>query len=105
MTLSNDPLAKITVVGAFRSGTNYVQYLLERNFNCAPVIDAHGWKHGLIRPPYRSDALSIPVVAVVKNPFAFLVSLFNYKLDADRNIDAPTEWDAFLMSPISIRFI
>ncbi len=93
---------QIAVVGAFRSGTNFVQFLLERNYLCVVDGGAHGWKHAPIARPYRDDCQDIPMVVVAKNPFAFLTSLFDYRIEVDRNIDSSRNWGTFLTSPISI---
>ncbi|MBT0958081.1 hypothetical protein IV417_11850 [Alphaproteobacteria bacterium KMM 3653] len=97
---------RIAVVGAFRSGTNYVQYLLEQNYRCRVTPDAHGWKH--LPVPVRRRAANrwidgrVPLIGVIRSPLGFLTSLYRYRVEIGRNIDAPTEWEAFLFSRFAI---
>jgi len=96
----------VAVVGAFRSGTNYLQYLLETNFRCRVVPNAHGWKHAPVAISLRRSRRiwdgRVPIIAVMKPPLAFLQSVFRYHLEVGRNIAAPKEWSAFLEAPFSI---
>jgi hypothetical protein len=95
----------VTVMGGFRSGTNYLRYLLEENYHCTAGYDAYGWKHAgvPIRPRRRRTAfLRPPVISIAKNPFAHLVSLHKYFVERGRNIHASREWDAFLREPFVI---
>lgn len=98
--------ANIAVVGAFRSGTNYVQYLLEQNYRCRSRRGFHGWKHAPIQIRGRAAQRwldgRVPIVAVYKHPLEFLPSLFRYRVAIDRNITAPREWDAFLRERFAI---
>ena len=90
--------------GAFRSGTNYLRYLLEENFHCTLDFDAYGWKHGPIAVQ-NSQARAIypvPIFAVVKNPAAFCVSLFRYNRAVGMNMEAPKTWRDFLRQKIVI---
>lgn len=95
----------IAVLGAFRSGTNYVRFLLEKNFRCDVHFNSYSWKHGPVLINARHDTvpyLDMPVVAVVKEPFSFCVSLYRYFMTVGLNIDAAKDWDGFLRSPITI---
>ncbi len=92
-------------MGAFRTGTNYIRFLLEQNFDCRILYDAYGWKHGGVPVFTRYSGLaypSLPVVYVVKHPASFISSLYDYFSDKHRNIAAPTEWQAFLREPLVI---
>ena len=80
-------MKKIQLYGLFRTGTNYVSQLIENNF----LVKIHhegneyglndrgfctNWKHGsyighLLKEEY-------PAVIVTKNPYAWLVSCYNY---------------------------
>lgn len=96
----------VAVVGAFRSGTNFLQYLLEQNYRCRVVPNAYGWKHAPVaitrRRAVRFWDGRVPIVAVMKPPLDFLQSLFRYHREVGRNIAAPKEWGAFLEEPITI---
>lgn len=97
--------AYISVMGGFRSGTNYLRYLLEENYHVRVNYDAYGWKHvGLpIRERKRRTVPFRPAVAsIAKNPFAYLSSLHKYYNDRGKNIVAESDWDAFLTSPFVI---
>lgn len=104
-TLFQKNSPRVAVMGAFRTGTNYVRFLLEKNFACRIVYDAYGWKHGGVPVLTRYSGLTyppVPVVYVVKHPASFITSLYDYFRDVNRNILAPTEWEAFLRSPLVI---
>ncbi len=104
-TLFQKNSPQVAVMGAFRTGTNYVRFLLEKNFDCRIVYDAYGWKHGGVPVLTRYSGLTypaVPVVYVVKHPASFITSLYDYFRDVNRNIIAPTDWEAFLRSPLVI---
>lgn len=96
---------EVAVIGAFRSGTNYLRALLETNYHCRAVYHAYGWKHGFIPVLSSQSAFTIkpmPGVFVTKAPMAFLDSLFRYRNEVERNLASPKEWHAFLRSPLTI---
>lgn len=104
-TLFQKNSPQVAVMGAFRTGTNYVRFLLEKNYECRILYDAYGWKHGGIPVLTRYSGLtypSVPVVYVVKHPASFITSLYDYFKDVNRNISAATEWEAFLRKPLVI---
>ena len=100
----------IAVAGALRSGTNYLKFLLEQNYDVAADSNAFGWKHGGVPVFAASAQLSypdMPLAYIVKNPYAFVVSLHRYhqrKIKAGHRIslDAEAEFNAFLTSPVTI---
>ncbi|WP_435236661.1 hypothetical protein ACR30L_03510 [Psychromonas sp. PT13] len=99
---------RIAIAGCFRSGTNYTKTLLETNFHCQVKNDLFGWKHGFIPIITKGSSLDHTVsfdagVFVTKNPFSFLVSLFNYFESVDKNIQAEKEFSQFIASKIIIR--
>lgn len=97
--------AYVSVMGGFRSGTNYLRYLLEKNYRVQVNYNAYGWKHaGLPIRKYtrRGTLLRPPVISIAKNPFAYLISLHRYYNERNVNILAETEWDAFLESPFVV---
>lgn len=96
---------KVVVMGAFRSGTNYLRTVLEQNYGCEAVFHGYGWKHGFV--PVLSAQATVPVppmpgVFVTKAPLSFLESLHRYYLEVDRNIVAERDWAGFLRSPLTI---
>lgn len=98
---------KIAVMGCFRSGTNFAKTLLEHNYNCKVRNDILGWKHGYlpIISPDSEATYSVDydkAFFITKNPFSFLVSLFNYHREVQRNLIAPNVFKEFLRSRITI---
>lgn len=97
----------ISILGAFRSGTNFVRGLLEMNYVCTTHFDTYGWKHGFV-PVITSNAdLKYPSranVVVTKNPFLQLYSLFNYARRTDYNItsSASLGLSEFLRRPLTV---
>jgi hypothetical protein len=95
----------VCVMGGFRSGTNYLRFLLEENYHVHVVYDDYGWKHAGVPIRFRrriGAQFRSPIIGIAKDPFAYLVSLHAYYLKRGSNIDAETEWDAFLRSPFVI---
>lgn len=93
----------IAIKGAFRSGTNYLRFLLESNYECRCNYSAFGWKHGFV--PIAGETAFSEVCAVpdcrhmifpVKSPYAWLVSSFDYLCTTFRSMAASTDWTAFL---------
>lgn len=68
----------VKVHGLQRSGTNYLAKLINDNFkNTRALVNAGGWKHGPYCAPWALGR-EVHVVTVAKNPYAWLVSLYNY---------------------------
>jgi hypothetical protein len=89
----------VAVMGAMRSGTNYLTYLLEQNYRCRVREDIYGWKHSIIPPRtvYHGRRLNLaPVVSVAKHPQMFLKSLYRYHLQVKRNMIASPDWIEFV---------
>jgi hypothetical protein len=69
------PRPEIKIHGLLRSGTNYLDALLRRNFHVACLAPSEqGWKHGPCE--YGTDLLYL---FVVKDPYAWLVSFRNWE--------------------------
>lgn len=83
-----DPnLEHIKIHGLQRSGTNYLTYLVNENFENANVlVNVAGWKHG----PYIAPTVlgkEVHVLVIVKNPYSWLASVYNYwGRDRTRNV-------------------
>jgi hypothetical protein len=68
----------IKIHGLQRSGTNYLVKLINENIHGAQcLVNAGGWKHGHYCAPWTLGR-EVHVLAVVKNPYAWLVSLYHY---------------------------
>ena len=103
-------LPRVAVMGALRSGTNYLKFLLETNYVVRADFSAYGWKHGGV-PVLPAGAPGtypdVPLLYVVKNPYAFALSLHRYHRRARErghaiSLVAADAWDDFLVGPIEI---
>jgi hypothetical protein len=74
-----DPsLEYIKIHGLQRSGTNYLSYLINENFeNTKVLVNLGGWKHGHYMAPW-SVGKEVHVVVIVKNPYSWLTSVYDY---------------------------
>lgn len=97
---------EICVLGMFRSGTNYTKALLELNLECIVKFDSFGWKHAFFPIISENSNIKYPqqkIVAVTRNPYLSLVSLFDYARRNGKNLSCATEnLQDFLSSPIVI---
>ena len=85
---------QIKTYGLLRSGTNYIRALFEWNTDAKVIFSTvGGWKHGL------PEILDIPVLYLVKDPFALMVSLFNY---SGPTMQHSKRWGDFLQGPMTI---
>ncbi|WP_289027917.1 hypothetical protein [uncultured Paraglaciecola sp.] len=98
---------KVAMMGCFRSGTNFAKSLLESNYECEVKNHVFGWKHGFL--PIMSEDSSAEyrfdfdnAFFITKNPFSFVVSLFNYHNEVKRNFIAPNEFSAFIRSKLIV---
>lgn len=94
----------IKLWGLKRTGTNYVRFLLEKNFDCRVLSDVLGWKHGLPQrqpysdwhawypewrperpPPQAETALQasregrVRHLLLVRDPWAWIQSMARYR--------------------------
>lgn len=103
-------LPRVAVVGALRTGTNYLKFLLESNYFLRAEFTAFGWKHGgvpILPVGGPASYPDTPLVYVVKNPFAFALSLHRYhrrKREQGHAISlvGADAWEDFLIGPIEI---
>jgi hypothetical protein len=99
----HEHLADVSVLGAFRCGTNYVKYLLERNYKVNAHFSAFGWKHAGV-PIFSGGSgyeyPQMPAVFVVKNPYAFALSLHKHFVENRKGMMASEALDDFLRKPI-----
>ncbi len=88
---------ELNLVGPFRSGTNWLQALLELNHDVR-LVPAAGFKHH----PVPASAHG-PVVGVLKDPLAWLVSMWRYVNDVGaRHTRCGATWDDFLVTPLEV---
>jgi len=103
-------LQVVAVAGALRSGTNYLKFLLEQNYHVVAEFNAFGWKHAGVPVLAGKSGLAypdMPLVYVVKGPYAFVVSLHRYhqrKLTEGHriSIDGGEDFDSFLSGPVTV---
>lgn len=68
----------IKIYGLQRSGTNWLTFLLNENFRDVNVlVNEGGWKHGHYYAPWILKK-EVHVVSIIKNPYSWLVSVYNY---------------------------
>lgn len=79
-------LRYVKVHGLQRSGTNYLTYLIDKNLNAKTLVNAGGWKHGPWCAPWVLGE-EVDTIVVVKNPYSWLVSVFNYWKDNTIGMD------------------
>ncbi len=91
-------MKKLTIIGLFRSGTNYTRTLLELNYKTMTFYDSHGWKHGII-PTFTKGSgyvySDFPTITVIKDPLAILDSWFKYMIGHNVNFRILTTDDSF----------
>lgn len=100
------PILKIH--GAFRSGTNLLKAMVERNFGCECLMYEGGHKHLPVPLDYHGDFSKPPydMLIACKNPFALLSSMFRYARHVRfRHFVCGRDWDGFLRGRFVIRFL
>lgn len=101
-----DKINYIKIHGLQRSGTNYISFLINNNFiDTECLINVGGWKHGHYCAPW-SLGQEVHVVLVVKNPYAWLVSIYKYlkpSLSFGNFIKRPLVWGEPSGSPYLLR--
>lgn len=103
--VTSQPTAKrkVLVVGTFRSGTNAMQACLEKYFNVEVTFNEWFWKHGVpptgIQCPVPPD---VPIIVMVKSPFAFHESLFPFWQHRRPNLDSGNDVSAFARKELAV---
>jgi hypothetical protein len=98
-------LSTIAVTGAFRCGTNYLKFLLELNYWVTADFSKFGWKHAgvpILAPGSGLKYPSVPICYVVKNPYAFVVSMHTYYMTTKASIRSHEAFDRFLTEPMIV---
>lgn len=68
----------VKIYGLQRSGTNWLTFLVNENFEDVTVlVNEGGWKHGYYMIPWVMGQ-ETHVLSIIKNPYAWLVSVYNY---------------------------
>jgi hypothetical protein len=68
----------VKIHGLQRSGTNYLAHLIANNFEDTKLlVNVAGWKHGPYVAPWILNK-EIHVVVIIKNPYSWLVSMYDY---------------------------
>jgi hypothetical protein len=87
------PAIPFKLFGLQGSGTNLARLLLLQAFEVASLETGHEWKHGYISAEHRGwmhDGQPVRLIICVKNPYAWLVSCYNYfvtNLGTDPTVD------------------
>lgn len=78
---------KVIVLSPQRSGTNYLQFLLKRNFYHVRVLYEHEyiWKHYAYPSKEKKLDPNIIHIGVIKNPYKWIESLRRYSADLSDN--------------------
>ena len=97
---------QLKLFGAFRSGSNYLRSLLELNYDVRVLSGIDGFKHAPVPAVFEGQTFRPfpwPILATVKDPYAWLVSMWRYVNDvgAKHTIHGAT-WGSFLTEPLII---
>jgi len=90
---------RVMIHGLQRSGTNFVQFLLERNFHVQTTPMRAAGKHGPWCAPDPWERLDA-VVVISKPPYAWMVSLFE-QVGLNRRYEGGKTFSDFLRRPCS----
>ena len=94
---------KVLVVGVFRSGTNAMKACLEEYFDVDVTFNEWFWKHGL--PPtgiQNSVPPEVPIIVMVKSPFAFHESLYPFWQHRRPNLDSGPDVSSFARKELHV---
>lgn len=95
----------VKIYGLPRSGTNFLEFMLDRNFALRVMLFKYGWKHGV------PELHPLPSFFVVKNPYSWLWSVYNFAkvrthiFHIENGVSFPTfvtgryVWDADIAGP------
>lgn len=99
-------LPQLKLFGAFRSGSNYTRALLELNYDVRVFSGNGGFKHAPVPAIFEAESFRPfpwPILAPVKDPYAWLASMWRYVNDvgARHTIHGET-WASFLTEPLIV---
>lgn len=86
-------LKKYIIFGLQRSGTNYLEQLVSRNFfadnesRSGKIPESIFWKHDYYVPSRDLESVDYPILVIYKNPYAWFES--NAYRNGHQRIDAP----------------
>ena len=69
----------VKLYGIERSGTNWIQSLLELNTDAVVLTNTVGWKHGIIHDNGDHNFQSVNALVISKNPYHWYQSIMRYK--------------------------
>jgi hypothetical protein len=103
-------LPRLAVVGALRSGTNLVRQVVETHWEASADFSPYGWKHAgvpILSPDCGLNYPDVPILFVVKNPYASVLSLFRYRMLATSirhqvSIEGSETLERFLTEPVTV---
>ena len=97
-----DGIEYIKIHGLQRTCTNYLVELINNNFvDTKCLVNAAGWKHGHYCAPWTLGR-EVHVVTATKNPYAWLVSLYNYwKVSLTGPDLTDISFDQFVKRPVA----
>lgn len=92
----------VKIHGLQRTATNYMAHFVNQNFeNTKALVNIAGWKHGHYCAPWVIGQ-EVHVISIVKNPYAWLVSLYNYWKKKDQPVGPDLSnitFDEFVRNP------
>ncbi len=96
----------LKLFGAFRSGSNYTRALLELNYDVRVLSGSGGFKHAPVPAVFEAESFRPfpwPILAAVKDPYAWLASMWRYVNDVGgRHTIHGETWAAFLTEPLVV---
>ncbi len=103
-------LPQVAVLGAMRCGTNLTKQMLETHWEVSASFSPFGWKHAglpVLSPGSEITYPDMPIIYLVKNPYAFVLSLYRYRMLAltkgDRvSVEGADKLDDFLRQRLVI---
>jgi hypothetical protein len=103
-------LQQVAVLGAMRCGTNLTRHLLETHWEVSAAFSPFGWKHAglpILNPDSGLAYPETPILYLVKDPSAFALSLYHYRMQAITkghrvSIEGADTLEGFLTRPIVI---
>jgi hypothetical protein len=97
---------QLKLFGAFRSGSNYLRSLLELNYDVRVLSGIGGFKHAPVPAIFEGEdfrPFPWPILATVKDPYAWLVSMWRYVNDVgSKHTEHGSPWGSFLTEPLVV---
>jgi hypothetical protein len=93
----------VRVIGAPRSGTNLVKYLMEANTDFRCVFNLGWWKHAVVPPLFdyhEPQADNTPTVIMFRHPVSQILSFFRFSEKGRSAIYGAGSLAEFIRSPV-----